>query len=538
MAIRASRKKFIACASAVLVSLASGCAHVPTSGEGSHPRTVAEIIRQNTPSGQNRAKYKEIVIRGVRLKNTDFDFPITINSRVEQWVDYFTGRGRKHFAKYLERSEFFVPYIVPLLKQNGMPTDLVYQAMIESGFNNFARSHAKAVGPWQFISGTGKRYGLAVNWWLDERRDVRKSTLAAIEYMKDLYVMFQSWELASAAYNAGEAKIARAIQRYGSRDFWVLSRQRYLRPETRNYVPKIIAAALIAKNREQFGFPASGAHPGSDEAVAPDGELVKLIKTDKPEEMAIDRTEEELEKAQELPAQDSPEGTDKVLAGLPTELAAEQEIEPVVEPEVIPTPVTVRANADQPLAKPAPTPHITKTGQVGGEELVEFDVQSPADLLKIARAAGLSYQTVKALNPELLRWCTPPNAKNFRIKLPASAKDQFLETYNHEAYPREIDFTVYKVRPGETLARIARRFGIRTEPLTDLNGVSPKSPLRAGAKILLPIPNDRTRSLASLEVRDPPERRRIRRYRRKPRSYKVTYKRREAARVASDNSGT
>ena len=138
----------------------------------------------------------------------------------------FSGRGRGFFARYLERSEFFIPYIIPLLQQNGMPEDLVYLAMIESGFNNLARSHAKAVGPWQFISATGKRYGLRVDWWVDERRDIRKSTLAAVEYLKDLYKMFSSWELAAAAYNAGESKVMRAIRRYGSNDFWVIARQR------------------------------------------------------------------------------------------------------------------------------------------------------------------------------------------------------------------------------------------------------------------------------------------------------------------------
>ena len=105
-----------------------------------------------------------------------------------------------------------------------MPEDLVYLAMIESGFNNLARSQAKAVGPWQFISATGKRYGLMVNWWVDERRDIRKSTLAAVEYLRDLYYIFHSWEFAAAAYNAGESKIARGVRRFGSKDFWVLSK--------------------------------------------------------------------------------------------------------------------------------------------------------------------------------------------------------------------------------------------------------------------------------------------------------------------------
>ncbi|HUP55965.1 MAG TPA: LysM peptidoglycan-binding domain-containing protein, partial [Bdellovibrionota bacterium] len=183
----------------------------------------------------------------------------------------------------------------------------------------------------------------------------------------------------------------------------------------------------------------------------------------------------------------------------------------------------------QPLAKPVPTPHVSKTGEVGGEELSEFEVQSPADLLKVARAAGLSYQTVKALNPELRRWCTPPAVRFYRIKLPSSTKEKFLQTYNHAAFPRKVQFLAHKVRRGDTVQRIARHFGIKTDPIADLNGLSPKAPLRHGALVILPIPNDRSRSLASLDVRDPPERRRRRGYRRH-RVKKISYKAREAAR--------
>src|SRR5262249_5587265 len=133
-----------------------------------------------------------------------------------------------------------------------------------------------------------------------------------------------------------------------------------------------------------------------------------------------------------------------------------------------------------------------------GEELAEFDVQSPADLLKVARAAGLSYQTIKSLNPELLRWCTPPTVGSYRIRLPSSVKEKFLATYNHTAFPRKVQFMTYKVRPGETLTHVARHFGIKVDPISDLNGVSPRMPLRHGIKVLLPMPNDRSRSLASL----------------------------------------
>jgi membrane-bound lytic murein transglycosylase D len=467
----------------------------------------------------------DIYVRGVKLENTTFDYPITINSKVEHWIDYFTGKGRPHFARYLERSELFIPYITPLLKENGLPEDLVYLAMIESGFNNHARSHAKAVGPWQFISATGKRYGLAVNWWVDERRDTRKSTLAAVEYLRDLFSIFRSWELAAAAYNAGESKVARAVRRFGTKDFWVITRHKFLRPETRDYVPKIIAAAIIAKNRTQFGFAASNIEPGEGEAVAGNGEVVKL--------------EADTADAQPNPsAQADAESLQSVLR------SNEDDYEQAPA-EIAPATLTIPADEATdtvdatlaevvPQARAIPTPKVSRKGDLTGEVLAEFELQSPADLLKVARAAGLSYHTVKALNPELLRWCTPPNGGTYRVKIPVSAKDRFLTAYNHESFPRKVKFLSYKVRPGETLTHIARRYGFRTDPMSDLNRVSAKAPLRTGSLVLLPMPNDRSRAVASLDLRDPPERRKYRRSSRRggSKQYKVSYKRREAARAA------
>jgi hypothetical protein len=515
--------------------IATGCAHVKTESDNRSDGAAIGPSSTNPQDAKDPAKVsaanpKEVAIRGVRLKNTGFDIPIVVNSRVEFWVDYFCGRGRANFERYLERSEFFVPYIVPLLKQNGLPEDMVYLAMIESGFNNNARSRAKAVGPWQFISATGKRYGLMVNWWVDERRDTRKSTLAAVEYLKDLYNIFQSWELAAAAYNAGEAKIARAVQRYGTKDFWALSRYRFLRPETRDYVPKIIAAALISKNRTLFGFaPSTLLKASSDEAIAGDGEVVKLEK------------ESEAKAAADAARQD-----EETLAGLlkdesdSYEDGSEEDVEGLIH-DSLTAGADPGPNAEPgPLAKPIATPQVSKTGEVSGETLAEFEVQSPADLLKVARAAGLAYHTVKSLNPEVLRWCTPPTVGSYRLRLPVSVKDRFLSTYNHEAFPRKVQFMTYKVRQGDNLNRIARHFGIRVDPISDLNGVSPRVSLRNGTRVLLPMPNDRTRNLASLDVRDAPQGRKSRRHKRYPKSYKVTYKKREAARgrpLALGNDG-
>ncbi len=186
--------------------------------------------------------------------NSRYDFPITMNSRVEGWIDYFTGRGRQHMERYLGRSSRYIPVMKQILKREGLPEDLVYLALIESGFNLRAKSRAKAVGPWQFIKATGTRYGLRVDGWIDERQDPIRSTEAAASYLKDLYLMFESWYLAAAAYNAGEYKILRSISATKSNNFWTIAQTSHLRRETKDYVPKLIAAAIIAKNPEKYGF--------------------------------------------------------------------------------------------------------------------------------------------------------------------------------------------------------------------------------------------------------------------------------------------
>ncbi|MGD0917513.1 MAG: transglycosylase SLT domain-containing protein [Thermodesulfobacteriota bacterium] len=196
----------------------------------------------------------EILPADRRKKEPDFDIPIVINDKVEQFIQYFQTTLRHRFVIWLARSERYLPFMRNLLKEHGLPEDLVYMALIESGCNPYAYSRAKAVGLWQFITLTGRRYGLRVNWWIDERRDPEKSTIAAAKYLKDLYEMFACWYLAAAGYNAGEYKIAKAMKRYRSEDFWKLTKHRYLKRETKDYVPQMIAAALIAKDPGKYGF--------------------------------------------------------------------------------------------------------------------------------------------------------------------------------------------------------------------------------------------------------------------------------------------
>jgi membrane-bound lytic murein transglycosylase D len=183
-------------------------------------------------------------------------YRVQINEHVRHFLDKFqTGYRRAITETRLARSGRYLPMILDIFKEKGLPEELVFTAMIESGFNPLAVSHAGAKGLWQFMAPTARLYGLRVDRWTDERLDPEKSTVAAANYLRDLYTVFGSWDLAQAAYNAGEVRVQQAIQGSGSRDFWVLHRRSpHLLPETKNFVPAIHAATLIGRQPEQYGF--------------------------------------------------------------------------------------------------------------------------------------------------------------------------------------------------------------------------------------------------------------------------------------------
>jgi membrane-bound lytic murein transglycosylase D len=187
-------------------------------------------------------------------KETSYDFPIVLNKQVEVYLDIFKNKQKKTFSRWLARSGRYLPMFKKELRDAGLPEDLAYLAMIESGFSQRAHSHAKAVGLWQFMRGTGKEYNLRIDKYVDERRHAEKSTKAAVAFLSDLYARFGDWHLAVAGYNAGAGKIGKGLKRFKTDNFWSLAEHRYLRLETKRYVPKLIAAILIAKNPKQYGF--------------------------------------------------------------------------------------------------------------------------------------------------------------------------------------------------------------------------------------------------------------------------------------------
>lgn len=179
--------------------------------------------------------------------------PVAV-SAVNKSLSLFSERIKARFSLYLERSGKYIDLMKDVFRKKNMPEDIVFLSLIESGFNPNAYSVARAVGPWQFIASTAKRYGLKIDWWKDERKDPVKSTTAAADYLSDLHDMFGSWSLAMAAYNAGEGRILKALNRTRSDDYWTLLNTSQIRTETKEYVPRFIAAGMIAANPKEYGF--------------------------------------------------------------------------------------------------------------------------------------------------------------------------------------------------------------------------------------------------------------------------------------------
>jgi membrane-bound lytic murein transglycosylase D len=326
-----------------------------------------------------------------------FDFPVVVNDKVRYFVDYFSGPTQKVFRRWLERSGRYLAMMRQIFAEEGVPQDLVYLAMIESGFNEKAYSRAHAAGPWQFIAGTGRLYGLEKDWWRDERRDPVKSTRAAARHLRDLYATFGDWYLAMAAYNAGAGKVQRAIEKYDSTDFWTLSHGSYLAAETKNYVPKMLAALLIAKQPEKFGF-------------------------------------------------------------------ADLEYHEPLDFEMV-------------------------------------QVPTATDLEIIADLCAVNYEEIKGLNPELKRWCTPPSAPDYEVRIPQGSKEDFLRKYALLPEDRRVNYAYHRVSKGDTLSSLAKRYGIRTEDIASLNSIRNPRSLRVGSELILPL-HSGARSLSLAQVRD------------------------------------
>lgn len=191
-----------------------------------------------------------------RLTLPDNHIPLVVNESVHKYIKQYTYGSKHHLRRILSRAHKYFPMMKKAFKEAGLPEELIYLPIIESEFRVSAYSHKSASGQWQFMKGTGRHYGLASNWWVDERRNPEKSTLAAASHLKDLYVWLKDWYLALAAYNAGGGKIIKAIKKYKTRNFWELTKgkRRFIKKETKYYVPKFLAVVIICENLGKFGF--------------------------------------------------------------------------------------------------------------------------------------------------------------------------------------------------------------------------------------------------------------------------------------------
>ncbi len=321
----------------------------------------------------------------------EFDqIPEDVQPYVQKWLNYFQGKGREHMERYLSRSSRYERLMKRILRENGIPEDLIYIALIESGFSPRAISRSRAVGYWQFIRGTGKRYGLAINTFVDERRDPVLATQAAADYFKGLYGEFNSWFLAMASYNVGEGRVRREINRIKSRDFWVIAKRRRLPKETINYVPKFLAARLIANKPEAYGF------------------------TDIP-------------------------------------------YEPPIEFETV-------------------------------------SFQQSINMKLLAEKMNVDYAELKRLNPKYRGEVAPLVSQDLELRVPLNTKETALALVS-EVSVKELVFVpdrgetdVYKVRRGDTLLKIARRFKTSVAFLREINDFKRRTSIRPGRTIFVPVP--------------------------------------------------
>ncbi len=209
---------------------------------------VTEARMSSENSDQSLVRQIDLVL------DNESAVPLPINEAVQKWIDFFQFKHGSNFQAWLDRGNAYRPMILRTLQKYDLPEELIHLAMIESGFSYNARSYRRATGMWQLMRGTARRYGLVVNKWLDERRDPQLATEAACKLLSNLYQEFGDWHLSLAAYNAGDGKVRNAIRKTGTRDYWEIINTKALRRETREFVPKFIAATLISQNPEQYGF--------------------------------------------------------------------------------------------------------------------------------------------------------------------------------------------------------------------------------------------------------------------------------------------
>jgi membrane-bound lytic murein transglycosylase D len=376
--------------------------------------------------------------------------------RVRYYLAYFQAAARSRMAVFLERGAAYEPMIRRRFEAEGLPGDLGYLALIESGYSNDAVSRSYAVGMWQFMRGTGKGYGLRVDTWVDERRDPVKATDAAARHLRDLQERFGSLYLAAAAYNAGAGKVSRSLgeleddEQSGDAAFFRLASTDLLAAETQDYVPKLIAAAIIAKQPERFGFGLPQAAPFAyDSIVVPDATGLDIIAR---------------------------------LAG--TDVSEMHRLNP--QYLRLATPPGSRMT----IRLPSGTGAAVAEGYAGLEpsERVHFlthVVRKRESLKAIATRYRLSGQEIRSANPGMR---SDRLTAGGRLVIPAVAvpSAQALRATADRSRNGSASARTHRVRRGETLSGIAVRYGVSLPALRRANAIRNDDYVRAGARLRIP----------------------------------------------------
>jgi membrane-bound lytic murein transglycosylase D len=420
----------------------------------------------------------------LRHLQAEYDIPIEVNDQVIAYVRFFQAPlVRKHFVKWLGRSYRYIPAFRRIMRDEGLPEDTVFLAMIESGFGNLATSRAKAVGPWQFIPATGKRMGLRQDFWVDERRDPEKSARAATKYLKELYKQTGDWRLAWAGYNAGVGKIFKARAK-GQTDFWAMARGRVLKAETKGYVPKLMAAAIVTKHHEAFGFSKeeieAEAWQDYDEVTVPTATpLSAVAQAAELPEKALLELNPELRRTctpprayaiklprgqQEVFARNWPGVSESVgkLAFAQHRVGRGESLKAIAKAFHVDQAAIVRVNGLRPGR------HVK-----AGTELV-------IPLNALARNQGVAFASAERASQ-----ATEPPKRRSAVRKAVAAASVPAQQSDASAAGRQR--ATVQVRAGDTLWSLARRFGVAVEELCRWNGIrNPRSfKLQAGRALVV-----------------------------------------------------
>ena len=421
---------------------------------------------------------------------SDSLFPYIESDRVDFWIRYFTGSGKDNFARTLYRMQLYRPIVDRILVEQDLPLELICVPIIESGFVMKARSRARAVGPWQFIAGTARIYGLRMDWWYDERRDIVAATYAGTNYLKDLYGIWHDWPLALAAYNCGEYRIARAIARHKTANFWKLD----LPSQTERYVPKFLAALYILRDPEKYGFTLPEVEPVTfDEVTIKDATDLRLIAK-------------------------SADTTVDVL----------KQLNPALLRWATPPKTEIRMKV--PLGSGERC--IAELAKIPPEERMTWRkhrVRNGETLSVIATRYGTSVSALKSLNGlrsahriragsylivpvpgdyTEVASSSQPAYKTTRRNLSRETMDNYGKRYAPPAGYRRVD---YRVRSGDTLGEIAEKFNTRASKIRSWNNLSYRSYIypKQRLKIYVPESVDISR-LGAIEVSKPNEKNYVR----------------------------